>query len=501
VVVPIRGQVEVIPALLGLRRPRLIVSPVLIVTALLTACGGDGGGGDIVEPPPQPAPVASVTVTAPATTIQVGETVQLVATAYDALGATLENRAFGWSPSDPTVASVSTSGLVTAIAPGEVQINATSEGVTGTIAITITPGTLPPPPPPPAGPPGLQEIASGLRFPLYLTSPPGDERLFVVQKGGVIRVIKDGALLDGPFLDITPKVLSTGGEQGLLGLAFFPDYATTGRFLVHYTDQSGTSQISMFRVSADPDVADPAESVVLPVPRPGHAHNGGQILFGPDGYLYIGLGDGADNDGGRGQSLEDLLASILRIDVSSAPAYTVPADNPFVATAGARPEVWSYGLRNPWRFTFDRATGDLYIGDVGESKWEEVNYSSAAEGAGRGVNYGWSQMEGRHCMRASGCSEELTLPIVEYSHSEGCSVTGGYVYRGAALPQLQGRYFYADYCGGWVRSLRMEGGAPVEETEWPELSPTGLVTSFGEDTAGELYLTTQEGKIYKIVPR
>ena len=489
-----------IPALLSLRRGRLLVSPVLLITALITACGGDSGGGDIVEPPP-PAPVATVTVTAPVTTIQVGQTVQLAATAYDAAGATLENRAFGWSPSDPTLVSVSTSGLVAAIAPGEVQVRATSESITGTIAITVTPASAPPPPPPPAGPPGLQEIASGLRFPLHLSSPPGDERLFVLEKGGVIRVIKGGSLLDAPFLDITPKVLSTGGEQGLLGLAFFPDYATTGRFLVHYTDRSGTSQISMFRVSADPDRADPAESVVLSVTRPGHAHNGGQILFGPEGYLYIGLGDGDDSDGGRGQSLEDLLGSILRIDVSAGTSYAVPADNPFVATAGARPEVWSYGLRNPWRFTFDRATRDLYIGDVGESQWEEVNYSSAAEGAGRGINYGWSRMEGRHCMRATGCGEELTLPVVEYSHSEGCSVTGGYVYRGAALPQLQGRYFYADYCGAWVRSLRMEGGAVVEESEWPELGSRGLITSFGEDNAGELYLTTQEGRIYKIVPQ
>jgi glucose/arabinose dehydrogenase len=490
----------VLPALLSWRREALGVAPVLVLTTLLTACGGDSGGGDIVEPPAQPAPVASVTVTAPVTTIQVGQTVQLVATAYDAAGATLENRAFSWAPSDPTLASVSTSGLVSAIAPGEVQIRATSEGVTGTIAITVTPASVPPPPPP-SGPPGLQEIASGLRFPLHLSSPPGDERLFVLEKAGVIRVIKSGALLDAPFLDITPKVRSTGGEQGLLGLAFFPDYATTGRFLIHYTDQSGTSQISMFRVSADPDRADPTETVVLTVTRPGQAHNGGQILFGPDGYLYLGLGDGDDSDGGRGQSLADLLGSILRIDVSSGTGYTVPADNPFVATAGARPEVWSYGLRNPWRFTFDRATGDLYIGDVGESKWEEVNYSGAADGAGRGANYGWSHMEGSHCTRASGCSEELTRPVVEYSHSEGCAVTGGYVYRGAALPQLQGRYFYADYCGGWVRSLRMEGGAAGEATEWPELSPEGFVTSFGEDTAGELYLATQEGTIYKIIPQ
>ena len=489
-----------IAALLSFGRARLIAPAVLVHSALLTGCGDDGGS-NIQEPPPPQAPVASVTVTAPVTTIQVGQTVQLVATAFDAEGARLENRAFDWAPSDPTIATVFASCLVTGVAPGEVQISATSEGITGSIAITIVPAPQPPPPQP-SGPPGLQEIATGLDFPLYLTSPPGDARLFVLEKAGVIRVIKDGALLDAPFLDITPKVLSTGGEQGLLGLAFYPDYATTGRLLVHYTDQSGASQISTFRVSADPDRADPAsETVLLTAARPGQAHNGGQILFGPDGFLYIGLGDGDDSDGGRGQSLEDLLASILRIDVSSGTGYTVPADNPFVATGGARPEVWSYGLRNPWRFTFDRATGDLYIGDVGESQWEEVNYSSAAEGAGRGINYGWSLMEGLHCMRATGCPEELTLPVVEYSHSEGCSVTGGYVYRGAALPSLQGRYFYADYCGGWVRSLRMQGGAAVEQTEWPELEPGGSITSFGEDSAGELYFTTQEGQVFKIVPQ
>jgi glucose/arabinose dehydrogenase len=216
--------------------------------------------------------------------------------------------------------------------------------------------------------------------------------------------------------------------------------------------------------------------------------------------LYIGLGDGSDRDQGRGQSLADLLASILRIDVSQAP-YTVPADNPFVGVAGARPEVWSYGLRNPWRFSFDRTTGDLYIGDVGESTWEEVNHASATAGAGRGVNYGWSLMEGQHCSR-TGCDQSgLTLPVLEYNHSDGCSVIGGHVYRGAAIPHLQGQYFYADYCSGWVRSFRMAGGIAVEKTDWPTLRPGGQVTSFGEDSAGELYVLTQQGGVFKIVPQ
>lgn len=466
----------------------------LLLAALLTSCA-DGGGGDIQEP----VAVAQVAVSAPAPTVVVGQTLQLTATAQDAAGNPLEARAFAWSTADAAIASVSPSGLVTGVAAGPVEIRATSEGVTGSMTITVTTTTVPPPPPPPSGTPGLQEVATGLDFPLYLASPPGDDRLFVVEKGGVIRLIKGGALVAEPFLDISDKVLSTLGESGLLGLAFFPDYPASGRFLVHYTDFSGTSRISQFRVSADPDRADPIESLVLEVTRPGQAHFGGQLLFGPDGMLYIGLGDGDDSDGGRGQSLRDLLASILRIDVTSGSPYVVPGDNPFVATANARPEVWSYGLRNPWRFSFDRATGDLYIGDVGESRWEEVDFTSAANGAGRGVNYGWSRMEGQHCSGAAGC-EGLTPPVVEYSHSEGCSVTGGYVYRGAALPVLQGRYFYSDFCQGWVRSIRMEGGVAVEQTDWPALEPGGFVTSFGEDAAGELYLLTEEGGVYKIVP-
>ncbi|HEY9014425.1 MAG TPA: PQQ-dependent sugar dehydrogenase, partial [Gemmatimonadales bacterium] len=256
---------------------------------------------------------------------------------------------------------------------------------------------------------------------------------------------------------------------------------------------------------SDPDRADPAsETELLSVDQPGPSHNGGQILFGPDGFLYLGLGDGGSRDGndrGRGQSLGDLLGNILRIDVSAGAGYQVPPDNPFVGQAGARPEVWSYGFRNPWRFTFDRATGDLYIGDVGEQDWEEIDRAPAAEGAGRGLNYGWSIMEGSHCLRGSSCDQTgLTLPILEYSHSEGCAVTGGYVYRGSALPQLQGQYLYADFCQGWVRSLRMEGSTPVV-TDWPALSPGSLVTSFGEDSAGELYIVSGAGTVYKIVPR
>jgi glucose/arabinose dehydrogenase len=359
---------------------------------------------------------------------------------------------------------------------------------------------------PPQGtiPVALREIASGLAFPVYLTAPAGDARLFIAEKGGPIRIVKDGALLPTPFLDLTARV-STGGEQGLIGLAFPPDYATTGRFFVHYTDPAGDTRVSSFQVSADPDVADPAtESVRLAVDQPFANHNGGQIAFGPDGYLYIGLGDGggANDPFGNGQSLGDPLGAILRIDPIGGTPYAVPPDNPFVGVEGASPEVWSYGLRNPWRFSFDRGTGDLYVGDVGQGQWEEIDYASAADGAGRGTNYGWSRMEGRHCVSGDTCDQSgLTLPVLEYDHESGCSVSGGYVYRGTAIPELQGHYFYADYCQGWVRSFRIEAGAVVEEADWPNLRPGGPIPSFGEDSAGELYVLSADGRVLEIVPR
>jgi glucose/arabinose dehydrogenase len=361
-----------------------------------------------------------------------------------------------------------------------------------------------PDPPPGTVSVAIQDVASGLALPLYLTSPPGDERLFIAQKGGVIRVVKAGALLEAPFLDLSAQV-STGGEQGLFALAFPADYATSGRFAVHYTDLAGDTRVSLFRVSADPDRADPAsESVVFAVDQPFDNHNGGQITFGPDGYLYIGLGDGGSGGDplGNGQSLAEPLGSILRIDVAGGVPYAVPPDNPFVGVAGALPEIWAYGLRNPWRFSFDRATGDLYIADVGQNQWEEVNWAPAAEGAGRGANYGWSRMEGRHCFQSDGCDQtDLVLPVLEYDHSAGCSISGGYVYRGAAIPGLQGHYFYADFCADWVRSFRLDAGAVVEEADWPTLRPGGGILSFGEDAAGELYILSVAGRVSKIVPR
>jgi glucose/arabinose dehydrogenase len=360
-------------------------------------------------------------------------------------------------------------------------------------------------PPDGTAPVGLDPGATGLNNPLYLTSPPGDTgRLFIVEQGGTIRVVKGGSLLPDPFLDITDRV-SSGGERGLFGLAFDPGYRSNGRFVVHYTDTDGNTRLSVFHVSADPDRADPAsETIVLAAQQPFANHNGGQILFGSDGYLYLGLGDGGSEGDplGNGQNITDVLADILRLDVSSGTSAVPPADNPFVGRSDAEPRIWSYGLRNPWRFTFDRATGDLYIADVGQNAWEEVDFATAASGSGKGVNYGWNRMEGTHCYGGSTCDTAgLALPVLEYDHGQGCSITGGYVYRGAAIPALQGHYFYGDYCSGWVRSFRVQDGKAVEQTQWPTLAPGGAVLSFGEDQAGELYVLSATGTVSRIVPR
>jgi glucose/arabinose dehydrogenase len=349
----------------------------------------------------------------------------------------------------------------------------------------------------------LQEVASGLSFPLYLTAPDGDPRLFIVEKGGTIRIVEGDALLPDPFLDISGQV-STGSEQGLLGLAFDPEYAANGRFVVHYTNPAGDTRVSLFRVSTDPNVADPASELpILAAEQPASNHNGGQVLFGPDGQLYIALGDGGSSGdpGGRGQSLTELLGGILRITPGEAGGYTIPADNPFAGRTDVRPEIWSYGLRNPWRIAFDPLNGDLYVGDVGQGRWEEVNVSTAADGAGAGVNYGWNIMEGPDCYEATSCDlDGLELPVLSYDHGQGCSITGGYVYRGTVIPALQGHYFYADYCDGWVRSFRLENGEAVDRSEWPTLRPGGSVPSFGRDAQGELYVMSAEGRVFKIVP-
>ncbi len=357
---------------------------------------------------------------------------------------------------------------------------------------------------PPDGTDGvaLALVAEGLSFPLYLTAPPGDRRLFILEKGGRIRIVRNDSLLPEPFLDISSQV-SNGSEQGLLGLAFHPDYASNGRLFIDYTDTDGDTRIAEYHVGADPEHADAASArILLTIAQPYSNHNGGQVAFGPDGYLYIGMGDGGSGGDpqGHGQDPGDLLGSILRIDVNGAAPYAVPPDNPWADSAGARGEIWDIGLRNPWRFSFDRATGDLYIADVGQSTQEEVDVSTSASGGGRGINYGWNRMEGQSCFRSGSCDRSgLALPVVQYTHADGCSISGGYVYRGSAIPALHGHYFYADFCQGWVRSFRLENGVAADQRAWPELAPGGNIPSFGEDAAGELYVISADGSVYRIV--
>jgi glucose/arabinose dehydrogenase len=269
----------------------------------------------------------------------------------------------------------------------------------------------------------------------------------VLEKPGRIRVVKDNALTPIPFLDITDRVGSSQSEQGLLGLAFHPDFTKNGFLYLNYTDLQGDTVVSRFAVSGDPDQVDPAsEMVLLKLPQPAANHNGGHLAFGPDGYLYIGTGDGgaAGDRFGNGQNGRTLLGAMLRLDVAGGQPYTVPPDNPFVGNQDVRDEIWALGLRNPWRYSFDRQTGDLYIADVGQNQYEEVNIQLAGNPGGQ--NYGWPIMEATHCFPAGQACDptDLTLPVAEYDHSQGCSVTGGYVYRGQEYPMLTGIYLFGD---------------------------------------------------------
>ena len=346
----------------------------------------------------------------------------------------------------------------------------------------------------------LRPVVEGLERPVVVAhAGDGSGRLFLAQQGGAILVFDGFQVLPVPFLDLSSSV-STGSEQGLLGLAFHPDYEHNGFFYVNLTDLAGDTQILRFTVSADRNVADPATAVpLLSVDQPYANHNGGQLAFGPDGKLWIGLGDGgsAGDPGNRAQSRITLLGKILRIDVDQGLPYAIPLDNPFASDPAARAEIWALGLRNPWRFSFDRLTGDLFIADVGQNAWEEVSFEPASSGGGR--NYGWRRMEAGHCFNpGTNCDDgSLVPPILEYPHSQGCSITGGYRYRGTAMPERLGTYFYGDFCSG-----RIWGGTENPETgAWTstELLDSELsISTFGEDEQGELYVADLGGTLYRI---
>ncbi len=354
----------------------------------------------------------------------------------------------------------------------------------------------------------LKEIVGGLPSPIGVSMAPGDPRLFVIGQTGRIVIVSGGAIV-GTFLDISGRI-SCCGERGLLGLAFHPDYASNGRFFVRYTDPAGDVRVSEFYVSSDPNKADPSsEKILLTIPHPDYAnHNGGRIVFGPDGYLYIGTGDGGSggDPNNHGQSLSTLLGKMLRIDVdatSGGKPYAIPPSNPFAGKPGDLGEIFAYGLRNPYSFSFDRLTGDLWIGDVGQDLWEEVDRAPASSGGGNGADYGWSIMEGDHCYKpVFGCNESgLTLPLAEYTHgagdSIGCAIIGGYVYRGSAHPELYGRYFFGDECSGHIWDVTAAG--PTPQTPQLLLSSGLHIDGWGQDVDGELYVVASNGGLYRLV--
>lgn len=427
----------------------------ILLAALLASCGGSQPGGQVTAPPTAPtvaAPSAEAPTSVAPTTAPAPEPTAAPAPSGDT----------------PTQAAAPT-----AAAPA-------ASGAASTIQ--------------------LEQIAEGLKSPVFLTHAGDDSgRMFVVEKTGTIAILRDGARAPAPFLDIADLITSSGSEQGLLGLAFHPGYAQNGRFFVYYTAVNGDNTLARYQVSSNPDVADPASGQVL-FAQPDFApnHNGGMLAFGPDGYLYVGLGDGGGGGDpqANGQNRSALLGKLLRLDVGGDEPYTIPPDNPWPnGEEQARPEVWAYGLRNPWRFSFDRATGDLYIGDVGQNAYEEIDFQPA--GSGGGQNYGWNTREGLHCFRANDCqSSDMVDPIGEYAHDQGCSVTGGYVYRGAAFPSLQGLYIYGDYCSGAIWSLSRDAAGQWQQRKL--LDSRVSISSFGEDAAGELYVIDLGGELYRV---
>jgi glucose/arabinose dehydrogenase len=354
----------------------------------------------------------------------------------------------------------------------------------------------------------FSRVARNLSKPVFITHSGDDSgRLYIVEKGGRIKILQNGTVRSTPFLNISAKV-SNGSEQGLLGLAFHPSYAANRRFFVNYTNTAGDTVIAEYtRSLSNPNVADPTGRILLTIDQPYSNHNGGMLTFGPDRYLYVGMGDGGDSGdpGNRAQRLTFLLGKILRIDIDNEAGgkrYAIPPGNPYAGPTAGLDEIWSYGLRNPWRFSFDSRTGDLWIGDVGQNRYEEINRSPAVNGvdAGKGLNYGWRVLEGKTCFNpSSGCSTSgKTPPMAVYSHGSGCSVTGGYVYRGLAYRGLVGGYLFGDFCSGRIWALRAHGPA----SQSPVLmADTNLsISSFGEGPDGTIYVTDLgSGDIWAIV--
>ena len=358
--------------------------------------------------------------------------------------------------------------------------------------------------PAPADGLGLVAVDSGYDFSLFVTAPPGDpSRLFIVERGGRIRLRKNGVRRDSAFLNLTDLTSPVTGEYGVYGLAFHPNYATNRRLFVYYADLNGDSQLAEYLADPGFDHADPGSSqpILNQTQDPGTVLYGGTVGFGPDGNLYLGLGDGRPTGSvaATAQDSGSLLGKILRLNVDGAAPYAIPPDNPYVGRPGWREEIWQLGLRNPWRWSFDRGTGDLWIGDVGEDVWEELDYLPGPVVGGN--NFGWPFLEGNQCFSPpAGCdSTGLIPPVLDYAHGPSCAITGGYVYRGRQFPALRGTYVYGDFCSGFIRAVRLTGGQLVQA--YTPLSPPLIndnVVSFGEDADGEIHVVMASGRIYRV---
>ena len=464
-----------------------------------TAASGAAATAPPPQTPTQPGGTPTVTAKPPPPELLSGPNLPFVIAIAIALGALTAylaafdgvDKVFGRS-GDGAAAPTTTAAVTgTTLTP-----SGTSEGASGTDAATTVATTQPSSP---LAGLGSQVLTESLAYPVFATTPPGDDRIYVIERQGRILIFDEavGAPLATPFLDITDQVDdATGIELGLLGLAFHPDYQTNGRYFVYYTDNVQDPRLVEFTASGD--TTDPGtERLMITYLKDTVRHNGGMLQFGPDGYLYVAVGDGATG-GEFAQALDDIRGSILRIDVDSGDPYGIPADNPF--TGGDAPEIWAYGLRNPWRFAIDSVEEMIYIADVGQGRYEEVNIASLGD---PGANFGWPRTEGEACwIPETGCDTSgQTFPEVLYDHNGGCSITGGFVYRGTQIPELVGHYFYADWCGGWIRSFRLEGDEETDTRDWSDdLGRVGSVTSFGTDASGELLVLTSEGAMIRLLP-
>jgi len=478
-------------------RARKFLLSLLPLLFLLAACGG-GGGSPGPNPPTNPGATGSLQVNITALPTGTNASVRVTGPGNYSQDLTASQTLSSLAPGSYTVTAASVgTGTVTYAPSPATQTVTVAAGATASASVSYGAGALTL---------ALAQVGNTFDNPTFVTAPTGDARLFVVERGGVIRVLENGTARTVPWLDISARVF-TGGEGGLLSMAFDPDFARNGYFYIYYTDLQQNIVVERFGTSPLPNVADATSGlVILRIAHPQYTnHFGGLAAFGPDGFLYVGTGDGggAGDPFNNAQDLRVLLGKLLRIDVRNANAgqpYTIPPGNPYLNQPGTRPEIWASGLRNPWRFAFDST--QLYIADVGQNEREEVNVASTTLG---GRNYGWDIMEGSNCYASANCDRTgLVLPVFEYEHgangANGCSITGGYVYRGSALPELAGRYFYSDYCRGFLKSFQVtNGGNGVSEARDWSITGAGQVVSFGRDGAGELYLVSASGRIYRIV--